>query len=146
MVQLESFIDPNRLEGFTYSENPVPVFTELKENYTSGYLSVPAIGAGTANTEFEVLTGMSLDYFGPGEYPYKTILQQSTCESIAYNLKELGLGTHVIHNNTGTFYDRHLVFPNLGFDSFTSLEYMNHVDKNPLGWAKDTILTCMAER
>ena len=25
MVQLESFIDPNRLEGFTYSENPVPV-------------------------------------------------------------------------------------------------------------------------
>lgn len=141
MVQLESFIDPNRLEGFTYSENPVPVFTELKENYTSGYLSVPAIGAGTANTEFEVLTGMSLDYFGPGEYPYKTILQQSTCESIAYNLKELGFGTHVIHNNTGTFYDRHLVFPNLGFDSFTSLEYMNHVDKNPLGWAKDTILT-----
>lgn len=141
MVQLESFIDPNRLEGFTYSENPVPVFTELKENYTSGYLSVPAIGAGTANTEFEVLTGMSLDYFGPGEYPYKTILQQSTCESIAYNLKELGLGTHVIHNNTGTFYDRHLVFPNLGFDSFTSLEYMNHVDKNPLGWAKDAILT-----
>lgn len=53
MVQLESFIDPNRLEGFTYSENPVPVFTELKENYTRGYLSVPAIGAGTANTEFE---------------------------------------------------------------------------------------------
>ena len=127
MVQLESFIDPNRLEGFTY--------------YTSGYLSVPAIGAGTANTEFEVLTGMSLDYFGPGEYPYKTILQQSTCESIAYNLKELGFGTHVIHNNTGTFYDRHLVFPNLGFDTFTSLEYMNHVEKNPLGWAKDTVLT-----
>lgn len=141
MVQLESFIDPNRLEGFTYSENPVPVFTELKENYTSGYLSVPAIGAGTANTEFEVLTGMSLDYFGPGEYPYKTILQQSTCESIAYNLKELGFGTHVIHNNTGTFYDRHLVFPNLGFNTFTSLEYMNHVEKNPLGWAKDTVLT-----
>ena len=28
MVQLESFIDPNRLEGFTYSENPVPVFTK----------------------------------------------------------------------------------------------------------------------
>lgn len=84
---------------------------------------------------------MSLDYFGPGEYPYKTILQQSTCESIAYNLKELGFGTHVIHNNTGTFYDRHLVFPNLGFDTFTSLEYMNHVEKNPLGWAKDTVLT-----
>ena len=86
MVQLEAFIDPNRLEGFTYSENPVPVFIERKENYTSGYLSVPAIGAGTANTEFEVLTGMSLDYCGPGEYPYKTIRQQSTCEGSADNL------------------------------------------------------------
>lgn len=141
ILQLESFIDPNRLAGVSYSENPVPVFTQLKENYTSGYLAVPSIGAGTANTEFEVLTGMSLDYFGPGEYPYQTILQENTCESIAYNLKELGLGTHVIHNNTGTFYDRHLVFPNLGFDTFTPLEYMNHVDKNPLGWAKDSILT-----
>ena len=141
MVQLESFIDPNRLDGFTYSENPVPFFTWLKEKYTSGYLSVSSIGGGTANTEFEVLTGMNLNYFGPGEYPYQTILQQSTCESIAYNLKELDFGTHVIHNNAGTFYDRHLVFPNLGFDTFTSLEYMNHVEQNPLGWAKDTVLT-----
>ena len=141
IVQLESFIDPNRLSGVAYSQNPVPVFTYLKEHYTSGYLTVPSIGAGTANTEFEVLTGMSLDYFGPGEYPYKTILQKSTCESIAYNLKEVGYGTHVIHNNSGTFYDRHLVFPNLGFDSFTSLEYMNQVEQNPLGWAKDSILT-----
>lgn len=140
-VQLESFIDPNRLGDIAYSENPVPVFSSLKKQYTSGYLSVPAIGAGTANTEFEVLTGMNLDYFGPGEYPYTTVLQQTACESIAYNLKELGFGAHVLHNNTGTFYDRHLVFPHLGFDTFTSLEYMNHVDKNPLGWAKDSILT-----
>ena len=35
-------------------------------------LKVPSVGAGTANTEFEVLTGMNLRYFGPGEYPYKT--------------------------------------------------------------------------
>ncbi len=140
-VQLESFIDPNRLDSVSYLENPIPVFSSLKENYTSGYLSVPAIGAGTANTEFEVLSGMNLDYFGPGEYPYTTVLQQNCCESLAYNLKALGYGAHVLHNNTGTFYDRHLVFPHLGFDTFTSLEYMNHVDKNPLGWAKDSILT-----
>ena len=140
-LQLESFFDPTLVNYLDISEDPIPTFRKLMKEYSSGYYKVPSVGAGTANTEFEVLTGMSLDYFGPGEYPYKTILQQSTCESIAYNLKELGFGTHVIHNNTGTFYDRHLVFPNLGFDSFTSLEYMNHVDKNPLGWAKDTILT-----
>lgn len=49
--------------------------------------------------------------------------------------------SHVIHNNTATFYDRNIVFPKLGFDSFTTLEYMNHVETNEIGWAKDKILT-----
>ncbi len=84
---------------------------------------------------------MNLDFFGPGEYPYKTILLETTCESIGYVLKNRGYGTHAIHNNDGTFYGRHLVFPNLGFDSFTSVEYMNNVIRTPLAWAKDSILT-----
>ena len=74
------------------------------------------MGAGTANTEFEILTGMTLDYFGAGEYPYKTVLQDETCESMAYNLRELGYRTGVLHNNTGSFYSRNKVFANLGFD------------------------------
>lgn len=32
------------------------------------------------------------------------------------------------------------MFPNLGFDTFTSLEYMNSVSKTPKNWAKDTVL------
>ena len=36
---------------------------------------VPSVGAGTANTEFEVLTGMNMRFFGPGEYPYKTVVK-----------------------------------------------------------------------
>ncbi|MBC7960241.1 MAG: LTA synthase family protein, partial [Vallitaleaceae bacterium] len=113
----------------------------LKETYSSGYLTVPSIGAGTANTEFEVLTGMNLHYFGAGEYPYKTILQTTTCESIGYNLDALGYHSHAIHHNTGTFYDRNTVFQKLGFDSYSSIEYMNNIEYNPLGWAKDYILT-----
>ena len=53
------------------SEDPIPNFRKLMEQYSSGYLWVPSVGAGTANTEFEVITGMNLDFFGPGEYPYK---------------------------------------------------------------------------
>jgi len=141
MVQLESFFDVNYLEGLRFSENPIPVFAKLKESYPHGFLTVPSIGAGTANTEFEVLTGMSLRYFGAGEYPYKTVLQKNTCESIGFNLKELGYTNHAIHNHQGSFYKRHIVFPNLGFDTFTSLEYMNGVEFNPIGWAKDGVLT-----
>ncbi len=140
MVQLESFFDVNYLKDISYSQNPVPNFTYLKENYSSGKLTVPSIGAGTANTEFEVLTGMNLDFFGSGEYPYKTVLNEDTVESLAYNLAPLGYKSHAIHNNNGSFYDRHEVFKNLGFDSFSSIEYMYDVDFTSLGWAKDHIL------
>ena len=141
MVQLESFFDVNYLKDLSFSANPVPVFTGLKESYAHGFLTVPSIGAGTANTEFEILTGMSLGYFGAGEYPYKTVLQQDTCESICYDLRELGYTSHAVHNHEGTFYERHVVFSNLGFDTYTSLEYMNGVEYTPMGWAKDGVLT-----
>ena len=140
-LQLESFFDVSYIENFSCTENPIPFFTYLKENYSSGFLSVPSIGAGTANTEFECITGMNLDFFGPGEYPYKTILKERTCESLAYNLKSLGLSTSAIHNNDGTFYDRNVVFSNLGFDRFISIEYMPEAKVNLLNWAEDKVLT-----
>ncbi|MDO4267568.1 MAG: LTA synthase family protein [Eubacteriales bacterium] len=141
MVQLESFFDPMLWENNPAEKDPIPYFRFLARNFPSGYLSVPSVGAGTANTEFECITGMNLDFFGPGEYPYKTVLQKKTCESIAFDLKELGYKTHAIHNNEATFYDRHKVFPRLGFDTFTPIEYMYNVQRNPTGWCRDKILT-----
>lgn len=139
-LQLESFFDPTLMGNLYFSEDPVPNFRKLKEDYSTGFLTVPAVGAGTANTEFEVLSGMRVRFFGPGEYPYKSILTDKTCETIAYDLKRLGYGTHAIHNHRGAFYGRNKVFPNLGFDTFTSLEYMNNVAKTPKNWAKDDVL------
>ena len=140
-VQLESFFDVKRLTGITFSEDPTPVFTALKDTCPSGYLTVPSIGAGTANTEFEILSGMNLDDFGAGEYPYKTVLRTATCESAAFHMRALGHTAHALHNNTGTFYERHHVYSMLGFETFVSLEHMTGVTYNPLGWAKDTVLT-----
>lgn len=140
-IQLESFFDPAKVEGVQFSEDPIPYFHELQQRYSTGYLMVPSVGAGTANTEFEVLSGMRTRFFGPGEYPYKTALQDETCETIAYNLKEEGYATHAIHNHRGVFYDRNKVYKNLGFDSFTSLEYMIDPEINPRKWCKDKVLT-----
>lgn len=140
-LQLESFYDPTNFKDLTFSEDPVPIFRALKQNGMSGKLTVPSIGAGTANTEFEVITGMDIDYFGVAEYPYLSILQDNTCESVAYNFKEYGYAVHAMHNHNGTFYDRNKVFPNLGFDTFTSIENMQNITRNPLGWAKDSVLT-----
>ncbi len=141
ILQMESFVDPNQFVHLNFSENPVPNWTALREKYSTGYLTVPVVGAGTSNTECEVLTGMSTRLFGPGEYPYKTCLLDKTVESVAYNLKEYGYATHAIHNHRGAFYNRNYVYKNLGFDDFTSLEYMVHTPKTPKNWCKDHILT-----
>lgn len=141
MIQLESFFDPAMWNGNPVTYNPIPFFKYLSNYYPSGYLNVPSVGAGTANTEFEVITGMNLDFFGPGEYPYKTVLKDTSCESTAFDLKQLGYKAHAIHNNEATFYDRNNVFSQLGFDTFTPIEYMYGVERNPIGWCKDKILT-----
>lgn len=141
IVQLESVYDVNNMKNYTFSENPLPNLTKLSEEYSSGYVTVPSIGAGTANTEFETISGMSLDYFGFCEYPYKTILKKTTCESLCYDLEELGYTSTVIHNNRGNFYSRNSIFKKLGFHRFDSLEYMNDLEYNQLDWADDSVLT-----
>ena len=140
-IQLESFIDVDTIAGCEVSRDPTPFFNHLRQEYPSGMLYVPTVGGGTVNTEFEVLTGLNLDYFGAGESPYSTILQQSTCESLAYNLKAIGYTATALHNNGATFYNRNTVYPMLGFDCFVPLEYMQNVRYNALGWARDDILT-----
>lgn len=141
VVQLESFMDPSYVKTLEFSENPIPNFTKLKEECTSGFLTMPAIGAGTANSEFEVLSGFNVAYFGAGEYPYKTILGSTTCETMATQLAKQGYSTHAMHNHDGTFYDRYQVYKNLGFDSFTPLEYMYDVEYTQKNWEKDNVLT-----
>ena len=139
-VQLESFFDVQTVEYLKCSEDPIPYFRSLMENYSSGAFKVPSVGAGTANTEFETISGMNMRYFGPGEYPHKTILKKTTCDSVPYALKEIGYRTHAIHNNKATFYSRVDVFPNLGFETYTSKEYMDISNQTPNGWLKDDVL------
>ena len=110
-VQLESYFDPTEVEWLQFSEDPIPNLRKLYSEYSSGYFKVPSVGAGTANTEFEVLTGMSMRY-----------------------------GAEALHNNTGNFYSRAQVYNHLGFDHYTSKEFMNVLQTTPKGWATDDIL------
>lgn len=140
-VQLESHFDITQVKGVKFNKDPLENFHKYMKGYSSGQLSMPSYGAGTANSEFEVITGMNLDHFGAAEYPYKTVLQDTTTESMATVLKEQGYSAHAIHNNSAAFYDRDLVFSQLGFDTFTTKETMNIKKWTENGWAKDTVLT-----
>lgn len=144
VVLLESFLDPTEVKYLSMSKDPIPYFHSLESNYSSGYLEVPVVGAGTCNTEFEMLTGMSMQFFGPGEYPQKTILKKvPSVESYASDLKKLGLKSHVVHDNGANFYSRQNAFSKMGFDTFTSKEMLDITKKeyNPIKtWPTDDIL------
>lgn len=139
-IQMESFFDTASLKNVVFNTDPIPNFRRMAAQYPSGLLTVPVIGAGTSNTEFEVVSGMNTGDFGAGEYPFKTLLTENTCESIAYNVSGYGYTSHFIHNYTGGFYSRNVVYSNFGYDRFFSLEYMNDYDTNEGGWVRDKAL------
>lgn len=140
VLQMESFTTADSYSNIKVDKDPTPIFTDLMKNYTSGWFTVPACGAGTANTEFEVLTGISVKFFGPGEYPYKGKLRKNTVENMAYIAKSHGYATSALHNHRSLFYNRNEVYANMGFDTFTSVEYMNDVSFTPTNWCKDTVM------
>ncbi len=145
VLQLESFMDMNRIDGIELSEDPHPYFTELKQNYPSGMLTVNALGSCTANVEYEVLTGTDIRSYGFDNYPYLSFLQNNCMESIAYNLRNIGYTTTAIHNHNGGFYGRNEAYTNLGFDRFIPLEAFGELDWDTdytysKYWARDEII------
>lgn len=145
-IQLESFMDPTVIKEAKYSEDPIPNFRKISKENKSGYINVPVVGGGTARTEFEILTGNNFDYLIPGEIPYDSFVKKKKVNSIATTLKNQGYGAHIMHNFQGNFYNRNLAFKNLGFDTFTSMEYMQNLEKTPLGWRKDMVLADYIEK
>mgnify|MGYP000890426886 CR=1 FL=1 len=54
----ESFADPRRIDGVSISENPISNIEGIKNNVTSGLMKSDGYGGGTANMEFQTLTGL----------------------------------------------------------------------------------------
>lgn len=145
-VQLEAFMDPTEVKGIKYSEDPIPNFRKLTQTFTHGMASAPTTGGGTVRTEFEVMTGNNIDYLTPGEIPYNTILKSKYYNSVATILKSEGYKAHAVHNFQGNFYGRNNAYAKLGFDDFTSKEYMSNYELNEREWVKDVILTKYIEK
>ncbi len=122
VIMSESYWDLSKLSGIKFSKD----ITENVHKYQKGELAPPAIGGGTANTEFEALTGMSMYFMSPGIITYNTYLRTET-PSIASVFKNNGYNTTAIHPNSGWFYNRDKVYPYFGFDKFIDVTEFNMV-------------------
>ena len=121
-VLSESFTDPTKLSGIRLEEDPIPFTRRLMSQTSSGTMLAQKVGAGTANMEFEALTGMSMSQFTPQvDSAYQTVVpNHSTFPSAVQLLKDRGHAAIAIHPYTTQLYRRETVYPVLGMDEFIS--------------------------
>lgn len=119
----EAFWDINLLDT-DFSPNPIQHFESLREESIHGQVYVPVFGGGTANTEFEVLTGISLKtYAADWHIVYRNEIYEPV-PSLASIFKDEDYRTEALHPYHHWYYRRDEVFPLLGFDRFTALKDM----------------------
>lgn len=118
VIMNEAFSDLSVLGDFTASEDYMPFIHSLQEgaeNTVTGNLTVSVCGGNTANTEFEFLTGHTMDYFPVGSIPYQQYMTGET-PSLASQLAELGYATYGMHPYNASGWNRDKVYPWLGFE------------------------------
>ncbi len=120
VILSEAFFDVRTLKNTTFSQNPLVNYDDIisRDNCVSGMMYTTAHGGGTVRTEFEVLTGMTLDYLVNGTSPYLYVTDP--LETMVSVFKEQGYSTTGIHTYDGKFYMRNVAYPLLGFDKFIS--------------------------
>lgn len=124
IVLSESFWDATQLPGLEFSRDPAPFFHGLQERYTHGTMLSPMFGGGTANVEFEVLTGHSYRFFPKDSIVYEQYIKQPMT-SLASILAGQGYATTAISPFHGWFFNSTEVYKYLGFSQYISLEFFN---------------------
>lgn len=112
----ESFSDPARVPNLTLSGDPIPTVRAMKKANTSGLMMSYGYGGGTANMEWETLTGMSLGNLDTTlSTPYTQLVsgQKNTADvSKWFNYSS------AIHPFNGSEYNRVGVYQKFNFNKF----------------------------
>lgn len=131
----ESLANPLRLPNIVASDNPLPAITEIIENYTGGEMLSDGYGGGTANMEFQSLTGLVMPYFNPGV----SVLYSEVFPNMLYvptiSDQFLEKNRIAIHLAGGGNYNRNVVYSKLQFDQFIAKNGTKNKAKDivPLG-------------
>lgn len=121
----ESFYDPSILAGYyDYSprdikskEELLPNLRKIQQENLNGRMYSLDYGGGTANVEFEALTGLTNYWLET--VPYTNLIPHiNSLPSLASVAKDNGYKTTAIHAYNGSMYKRNVVLPKMGFDEF----------------------------
>lgn len=130
-VMDESFSNPDHLNNIDFNENnPLDKFNQLSSETMSGYMLSSGYGGGTANIEFEALTGFSMEPLNPQIItPYTQVIpKRPEMPSIVSLLKSNQYLTTALHPYNTSMYKRREVYDKLGFDRFISEKEIRYKD------------------
>lgn len=118
-VMCESYSDLSDENVFQYAEedNPMYGFHQLaaSERARSGHIVVSNYGAGTANTEFDVLTGIQTNMVSPNNVSSFRVIHKSI-NALPWDYQAAGYETYFTHPGYSWFYNRDNVYKFLGME------------------------------
>lgn len=141
MILSESFSDPTRVPGVAFSIDPMPNIRAIKDATTSGLMLSPGYGGGTANIEYQALTGLNMANFDESMLSVYQQLVPSQEEPYSFNRiwsEQYGEGGSVaFHPYYKNMYLRDHNYDRFGFselltlDSDPAIEHQDHIDASP---------------
>lgn len=134
VVLSESFWDIRKLNGTTFSQNPLENYDRLteSENCVSGRFFTTGFGGGTVRPDFEVLTGLTTDNLPSGAVPFQYIRDDT--DSYLRPYLSLGYKTAALHPYLSNFYQRKSAYPKLGFDNLYFVDELDAIDEVEQTW------------
>gem|GEM_PF-136851 len=132
IVMGEAFSDLSDEAPFAYTPetDPLKSYKEVcaSENAISGHIVVSNYAAGTANTEFNVMTGMQTNMIGDGLTSSFRVVRKAT-DNIFTVLQAEGYNGFFMHPGKSWFYNRSSVFRYFGIDDQVFEEAFDESDK-----------------
>ena len=118
----ESFADFRVMgENFQTNEPVMPFLDTLQENTIRGFATSSVYGGGTANSEYEFLTGNSLAFLPQGCICYQQYVHGPVCSFVS-DMKERGYYCLAMHPYYESGWMRNTVWPGMGFDECLFLD------------------------
>lgn len=122
VIMNESF---GSIQNYLKTENEITKNYDVLKTAVKGNLYVNTFGGGTANTEFEFLTGMTIGNYPYPVMPYNNFVKKSKY-SLAKYFDSIGYKTIAMHPYTATNYNRDKVYKHFGFSELLFIDDFNH--------------------
>ena len=128
----ESLSDPDRVQGVKLNHQPLKYIQDPSDKLRTGQMMSPVYGGGTANAEFEVLTGMSIQNLLPNmSSPYLNFMSDfeafpSFVDFYKQSENKKAVAMHAYHS---TMFKRKSVFQTFGFDQQYYKNSFHYQDK-----------------